>query len=51
VAKLVYPMQNIISVTEFKPTEGHGHPAFDISREEHECPVFDDHLKVGIKKF
>jgi hypothetical protein len=44
-------MQNKIPVTVLKPTESHRHPTFDISREEYKCPVLDNHLKVGIKKF
>ena len=38
-------------MAEFKTTEHHGHPAFDICREEDQRAVLDDHLQVSIEEF
>lgn len=47
----IHPVQNEISMTELQPTKCHSHPTFDISREEDEGAVLDDHLKVRVEEF
>lgn len=38
-------------MTELESTKRHGHPTFDVSREEHEGAVLDNHFKIGVEEF
>ena len=37
-------------MAEFKTTEDHGHPAFDICWQKDQCAVLDDHLQIGVEE-
>lgn len=37
-------------MTELESPEGHGHPCFDVCREEDETPVPDDNFQIRIQE-
>ena len=37
-------------MAEFKTTEDHGHPAFDICGQKDQRAVLDDHLQIGVEE-
>jgi hypothetical protein len=43
-------MEDGVAVAELKSTERHCHPRLDVRRQEDKRAVFDDHLKVSVKK-
>ena len=43
-------MQDKITMTKFKASEGHSHPALDISWQENKRAIFDDHFEVSVEK-
>ena len=45
-----HSMQDGVSMAEFKTTEDHGHPAFDICWQKDQCAVLDDHLQIGVEE-
>jgi len=43
-------MEDEISMAEFKTTERHGHPAFDICGQKDQCTVLNDQFQVGVEE-